>query len=68
MMDMASSLGLESFPIWEQDHWINSKWIIYKWQQESVYVKQLIKLVNHRFRVPGTVEDFLGDDGGEVED
>lgn len=26
------------------------------------------KLVVHRFRVPGTVEDFLGDGGGKVED
>lgn len=26
------------------------------------------KLVDHRIRVPGTVEDFLGDDGGKVED
>lgn len=26
------------------------------------------KLVDHRFRVPGTVEDVLGDNGGKVED
>lgn len=39
-------------------------------QLKFIFVKfvKLIKLVDHRFRIPGNVEDFLGDCGGKVED
>jgi len=45
------------------------KWWFANYHFFVMRISQILnKLVNHRVRVPGTVEDFLGDNGGKVED